>query len=102
MVIIDISTKHFWIANINHRTIMGYFFWNCSSVRSYISPQIASSSDTVIYPLNLDGKILLLKITHNRFIDHKIFKMVLTWKILPYYLSCLVLKVALHTPGGEY
>ena len=53
------------------------------------------------YPLDLDSEILLLKKPHTLFIEHGGLKLVLSWKLHPYWLPFVVLQDAIDTAAGE-
>lgn len=44
---------------------MGYLFWSCWLIVSHESQALQVIASTLGYPLDLDGKTLLLKIPHS-------------------------------------
>lgn len=56
---------------------------------------------TLGYPLELDSKILLLKILHSWVIEHREIKLILTWKLHPFWLAFMVLEGAMNAIKGE-
>lgn len=53
------------------------------------------------YPLELDSETLLLKKPHTLVIEHGEIKLVLSWKLHPYWLHFVILQDAIDPATGE-
>lgn len=69
------------------------------SQRGPIDPQVLKAIATSLgYPSEHYGKTLLFKTPHTRVIEHEDIKVVLTWKLHPYWVAFIVLKGTVQLP----